>query len=455
MPVSPFNRFSRFSRRSLLKLVPGAALMPLRGADMIIRSARPEDFEMPLDGFGDWITPVERFFVRTHVYTPKVDAADWRLRVEGEVERQLTIGLAELREFPKTELVSVLECAGNGRAFYEPTVAGLQWKYGAVGNARWSGVRLRDILMKAGHKASAREVLFNGADVPIGTMPDFIRAVPLEKAMHPDTLLAFEMNGQPLTASHGFPLRVVAPGWAGDNWVKWLTTIEVRDKEFDGFFMKTAYRHPVLTIAPGAAVQPADMTPVTTLRPKSVIVSPVDGDSLEAGRINIRGTAWSGTSPITKVDVSTDRGRTWQPAKLGPEQAKYGWRFWQATWTPQSRGSHVLMSRATDESGETQPMVEEWNPSGYLWNVVPQVRVEIGNSAAATPEPATTVPPFPAQVTNTCIGCHGEDMISGQRLTRGQWERELDKMGRWGATVKPEDREGIMDFLLSHFGPRR
>src|SRR5579864_2953563 len=211
------------NRRHFLRLFPVAAsLGRLRGADMIIRSARPEDFEMPLDGFDTWITPVEHFFVRTHVYTPKVEPASWHLRVEGEVATPLSLSLEDVRGLPRVELVSVLECAGNGRSFYQPAVAGTQWKYGAVGNARWAGARLIDVLKKAGYKTSVREVLFNGADVPIGTMPDFMRAIPIQKAVHPDTLLAYEMNGQPLTPSHGFPLRVIAPGWAGDSWVKWL-----------------------------------------------------------------------------------------------------------------------------------------------------------------------------------------------------------------------------------------
>src|SRR6266436_1904850 len=444
------------SRRCVLKLIPAAAgMLRLRAADMIVRSARPEDFEMPLDGFNTWITPTERFFVRTHVYTPKVDPAHWQLRVEGEVAQPLTLSLADLREFPRAELVSVLECAGNGRAFFRPTVAGLQWEYGSVGNARWTGARLVDVLKKAGYQASAREVLFNGADVPIGTMPDFVRAIPLAKVIHPDTLLAFEMNGQPLTPSHGFPLRVVAPGWAGDNWVKWLTNIEVRDKEFDGFFMKTAYRYPVRPVAPGAAVDPADMTPVHSLRPKSVIVSPVDGQTLAPGAVKIQGAAWAGEYPISSVEVSADSGRNWRPAKLGPDKAKYGWRFWETEWSAGRTGSYVIMARATDESGETQPLVEEWNPSGYLWNVAQQVRVEVG-AVPTQPrvEQTPELPSFPPQVKGACIGCHGEDMIAGQKLTRTQWERELDKMTRWGATVKPEDRGAIIEFLLSHFGPR-
>ncbi|HUJ22124.1 MAG TPA: sulfite oxidase [Bryobacteraceae bacterium] len=447
------------SRRGLLQTLLAAGsfsrAVQSSGADMIIRSARPEDFEMPLEGFATWITPVDRFFVRTHVYTPKVDPAQWRLRIEGEVATPMTLSLADLRQFPRAELVSVLECAGNGRGFYQPAVAGLQWTHGAVGNARWSGIRLADVLKKAGPNASAKEVLLNGADVPLGTMPDFVRTIPLEKAVHRDTLLAFEMNGEPLNASHGFPLRVVAPGWAGDNWVKWLTNVEVRHQEFDGFFMKTAYRRPVRTVAPGAAVDPADMTPVTSIRPKSVIASPVEGQTIATGPSTIRGAAWSGESPLKTVEVSTDRGRSWHPAKLGPERAKYAWRLWEADWNAERRGSYVLMARATDEAGETQPLVEEWNPSGYLWNVIPQVRVEAGGAEAVPAQQAPAPPALPTQVRETCIGCHGEDMIAGQHLTRPQWEREVDKMTRWGASVKPENRDVIIDFLLSHFGPQR
>src|SRR4029453_8101865 len=163
-------------------------------------------------------TPIGRFFVRSHVYTPRIDIDAWRLTVDGQVETPLALTMADLRRIPSAEIVSVLECAGNGRRFFEPPVAGLQWGHGAAGNARWRGVRLADVLKRAGVRASAREILFNGADVPIGTMPDFQRSIPLSKALDRNTLLAFEMNGQALPIEHGFPLRVVVPGWAGDSW---------------------------------------------------------------------------------------------------------------------------------------------------------------------------------------------------------------------------------------------
>ena len=214
------------SRRSFFRLLSAAPVLAsgATNSSLIIRSANPEDFEMSLDGFETWITPVDSFFVRTHLYRPSVNAGAWRLHMKGLVQKEITLDLAELRKLPRVELVSVLECAGNGRSFYQPTVIGMQWRYGGVGNARWAGVRLADVLQRAGVKPSAKEILFNGADVPMGTMPDFVRTVPMEKAMRPDTLLAYEMNGQPLTPSHGFPLRLVVPGWAGDSWVKLMGT---------------------------------------------------------------------------------------------------------------------------------------------------------------------------------------------------------------------------------------
>ncbi|MEP6963051.1 MAG: molybdopterin-dependent oxidoreductase, partial [Acidobacteriota bacterium] len=221
-------------RRGKFLLLAGAGLLSAQDRpklDMLVRSARPEDLEMPLSGFSDYITPIQHFFVRTHVYAPTVNLNTWRLRVEGEVATPLTLTMDDLKKLPSVELVSVVECAGNGRAFYDPPVPGLQWGSGAVGNARWKGVRLSDVLKRAGIKPSSVEVLFEGADVPLGAMPDFQRSIPVKKALDVNTILAYEMNGETLPVKHGFPLRVVTAGWASDSWIKWLTSIRVLDKE--------------------------------------------------------------------------------------------------------------------------------------------------------------------------------------------------------------------------------
>lgn len=410
-------------------------------SDMRALSRNPEDFEMPLEGFKDWITPIDRFFVRSHHYTPKVDPAAWKLEVGGQVASPLTLTMDDLKKMPAVEMVAVLECAGNGRGLYEPSMPGLQWTYGGVGNGKWKGVRLRDVLKRAGVKPEGKNVLFDGADVPVGTQPEFQRTIPVAKAMDPNTLLAFEMNGEALPESHGFPLRAIVPGWAGDSWTKWVTKIEVLDKEFEGFFMKTGYRHPGRGVKPGSAVKPEEMRPVESLQVKSVIagIGP-----------KIVGAAWSGETSVQWVEVSTDRGRSWQPAKITSPRTPFGWITWEYDWTPPA-GYYVVMARARDTKGRTQPFAQEWNPSGYQWNVVHEVPSE--------PPPAIAVPAIhmepPAGYKNACLSCHGEELMTGQRLTRTQWDAEVAKMERWGAPVPKESRDAIVDFLVRRFAVRR
>ena len=450
-------------RRHFLLLISGALLQPVTDRvqrDMVVRSVRPEDLEMPLSGFSDYITPIDHFFVRTHVYTPRVTTNEWRLTVDGAVATPLTLTMDDVRRLPVVELVGVLECAGNGRGFYEPPVPGLQWANGAVGNARWRGVRLVDVLKRAGVKESAKEVLFNGADVPLGTMPDFQRSIPIGKALDARTLLAYEMNGETLPVEHGFPMRVVAPGWAGDCWIKWLTSISVLDKAHDGFWMTRAYRHPGKAVAPGTVVPPEQMQPVTSLRVKSVIAAPLDGSQLVNGKpVTIRGVAWSGDAgPLTVVEVSVDGGRNWKPATLRRDQrTEFGWRQWEYGWTPSREAYYTILARARDGAGNAQPFDQEWNPSGYAWNVVPRVGVNVVTELSDTgqgvqPEAVRIAPP--AAFKNACVACHDDDVIQQQRLTRGQWDLEVNKMIGWGARVNNEDRRALLDYLFGNFGPR-
>jgi sulfite oxidase len=421
---------------------------------------RPQDLEMPLSGFADYITPTEHFFVRTHVYAPSVKLSEWRLRVEGEVSSPLSLTMDDLRQLPTSEVVSVLECAGNGRTFYEPSVAGIQWNWGAAGNGRWRGVRLADVLKRAGIKSPAAQILFDGADVPIGTMADFQRTLPVSKALDANTLLAFELNGAPLPVQHGFPLRVVVPGWAGDSWMKWLATVRVLDKESDGWWMKNAYRHPGKAVPPGSAIPQDAMKPLESLRVKSVIASHADRSQIEARKAaTIRGVAWSGEGgPVTTVDVSVDAGRSWRAARLISPATRYGWRQWEFSWTPSEEGYYTVIARARDMSGDSQPLVQEWNPSGYLWNVAPRVAIEAVKQVEHDSRPAAPAEPVPPQVKTACVVCHEEDVIRQQRLTRAQWDRELNKMAGWmpaGTQPSPEDREAILNYLSATFGPGR
>lgn len=432
--------------------VAGLLAEPKESGDgLITLSPRPTDLEMPISGFLDEITPVAHFFVRCHTYIPDVTLSEWRLQIGGLVERPLSLTLSDLKTFPRFELVSVLECAGNGRSFYSPRVAGAQWSFGAVGNARWGGVRFRDVLQKAGIAPGATQLLMDGADVPLGTMPAFQRTVSIGKGMHPDTMLAWEMNGAPLTREHGFPLRLVAPGWASDSWVKWLKRVEVLDHEFEGFWMKTAYRHPTKPVAPGGTVDPAEMAPVTDLKVKSFIAAPVDWAL--PGPVVVEGVAWSNANPVTRVDVSVNNGGAWAPATLLGHRKKYGFRRWSYKWHA-GEGSYDLIARATNAAGQTQPLQEEWNPNGYLWNVAQARRIVIAKrqpSAPAVFRPENSAAP-PAYKT-ACFGCHDEHMMIQQHLTRTQWDREVAKMSGWGAPIKAEDKDELIDYLSSRFKP--
>ena len=343
---------------------------------LIIRSLRFYDLETPVNLFDTFITPVDLFFVRNHMSEPtEFDADTYRLRVMGEVEHPLELSLRELKKMQASTVINTLECAGNGRAFHDPKVPGVQWQRGAVGNARWTGPRLRNVLERAGVKAAAKHVAFRGLDEPPGKVPAFIRSIPLDKAMNSDTLLAMQMNGSTLAKHHGYPVRALTPGWIGAASCKWLSEIRVLDKEFDGNFMKPGDRMPIQPVAPGSDAS-ADTQPVTRLNVKSLISTP--GGDYRLGRpIHIHGVAWAGDADVAKVEVSTDSGHTWNPAQLGKDHAKYAWRMWEYAWKPVKAGRYAVMARASDSTGRVQPENGVWNPSGYLWNGYDQIKIII------------------------------------------------------------------------------
>jgi DMSO/TMAO reductase YedYZ molybdopterin-dependent catalytic subunit len=356
-----------------------AAAVAVPGKDgMIVRSARFLDLEAPPEYLNSWITPVPHFFVRNHMHEPStLDPATWQLSVGGEVEKPLTLTLADLKKLEPHSVTNTVECAGNGRAFQRPQVPGVQWGKGAVGTAHFSGPRLRAVLERAGVKTSGKHVMFHGLDEVPGKVPPFIRSIPIEKALDGDTLIATQMNGAPLTKHHGFPARALVPGWIGAASCKWLAEIKVLDKEFEGNFMSPAYRFPNQPGKPGEPVKPEDTHPVTGLKVKSVIASPSDGASVKGRSVHVQGVAWAGEADIVKVEVSADSGATWQTAQLGKEHAKYAWRLWSCAWKPGKAGDYVLWSRATDSQGRVQPEHAVWNPSGYLYNAYDQVKIHV------------------------------------------------------------------------------
>ncbi|TMB32918.1 MAG: sulfite oxidase [Deltaproteobacteria bacterium] len=354
------------------------ALARAKGKDELIRrTERPLNYESVRSTFTTRITPVERFYLRNHFDIPQVDVAKWRLQIRGLVEKPLSLSLADLRRMPQATVEAVLQCAGNGRGLFTPRVPGVQWRYGAMGNAEWKGVRLKDILQRAGPKQDAAFVQVQGAERPVmDTTPQFIRAIPLRKAVHPDTLLALEMNGKPLAPNRGLPLRLVVPGWVGDDWMRHLVDIEVRADEPKAFYYDPAYRFPVSPGAPGAAIPADQMKPMTKVNVKSLIGSLEDGQRLRAGTQRIVGVAFSGEAWIDRVELSFDSSKTWTKAALEGPNTPYGFRVFRHAWKAEP-GSHEIACRATDTAGQTQPEVPVWNPGGYLHNAIERLRVEV------------------------------------------------------------------------------
>ena len=386
------------SRRNFLKQISGAALavgaasswlswaqaanqssaIDIPGEDgMIVRSFRFVDLETPVEYFKTWLTPVPHFFVRNHMHEPsELDAESYRLTIGGEVEKPISLTLADLSKLESHSVVNTLECAGNGRSLHRPQVPGVQWGKGAVGTAKFSGPRLRDVLHHAGVKATGKHVMFRGLDEVPGKVPPFIRSIPIEKALDSDTLIATHMNGAALTKHHGFPARALVPGWIGAASCKWLTEIKILETEFAGNFMSPGYRFPNQPVKPGDAVKPEDTHPLTGLNVKSVISGPLDGATVRSGKVAVHGAAWAGEADIVKVEVSTDGGANWNAASLGHDQAHYAWRLWTYEWKAKG-GDYTILSRATDSQGRIQSSNPVWNPSGYLYNAIDQVKIHV------------------------------------------------------------------------------
>ncbi len=376
------------NRRQFLKLSAALALTGCSQSpsmtpvphELLLRSSRPFDLETPVEGFQTRLTPNELFFLRSHHPEPAVIAADWTLSLDGLVESPFKLGLAQLEAAPRAAVTAVLQCSGNGRAFFRPRVAGVPWEKGAVGNAEWTGARLMELLERARPKPEARWVVLRGLDLPLVKAPPFVRAIPLERALHPDTLVAYQMNGETLPPLHGYPARLVVPGWVGDDWVKWLSRITLTAEEPDEFYYRTAYRYPTEVVEPGSKVPPEKMAVMTEMVVKSLFATPSQGTRVSAGRtVEVQGVAWSGgEAVVTRVDVGAGES-DWHQAELEGEPAPYGWRIFRYRWQPPGPGRYTLRSRATDDRGAVQPLgPSPWNPSGYQWNTADSLTLEVG-----------------------------------------------------------------------------
>ena len=361
---------------------------PGKDKGLIVIGDRPLVAETPENLLNDDTTPINKFFIRNNGQIP--DAAKepdkWKITIDGEVNKKVEITLGELKtKFRAQTQRMVLECGGNGRSFYTPPASGNQWTNGGAGCAEWTGVRLGDVLKTAGLKPSAIYTAHYGSDLHLSgdaSRPTLSRGVRLAKAMDPNSLIVWAMNGQPLPAIHGGPVRLVYPGWAGSASHKWLTRIWIRDKEHDGPGMTgTSYRLTIKPMVPGDKADPKNFKILESMPVRSVITNPANGTKLAAGtrEVNLRGASWAGDLTVRRVDVSSDFGQSWQPAGLAPPKNKYDWQRWTASVKLPTDGYYEIWCRATDSAGKMQPHVAPyWNPSGYGGNPFHRIAVLVG-----------------------------------------------------------------------------
>jgi len=354
---------------------PVTTAFPQKGA-MILQRTRPPLLETPFEVFDESVfTPNDRFFVRWHwaLIPTEVNVQTFRLAVHGDVNQILSLSLDDILALPQVELAAVNQCSGNSRGYFSPRVAGGEWSNGAMGNAAWTGVRLKDVLDRAGVKPGAVQVRFSGLDDPVvADAPKFMKSLDIDHARDGEVMLAYGMNHEQLPLLNGFPLRVIVPGWYSTYWVKMLNDIEVLDQPDTNYWTKTAYTIPD---TPHASIYPGEpdvrLVPINRMVPRSFITNIKSGDPFHAGRGALaRGVAFGGDTWVARVDFSSDGGKSWQAADLGKDEGKYSFRQWQIQFTLPVKGDYVLMVRCTNSQGVAQPAAPNWNPSGFMRNVI-------------------------------------------------------------------------------------
>jgi DMSO/TMAO reductase YedYZ molybdopterin-dependent catalytic subunit len=350
---------------------------------MILQRSRPPLLETSFDVFdGGVFTPNDQFFVRWHwaLIPTEVDVATFKLTVRGHVNQALSLSMADILAMPRVEMAAVNQCSGNSRGLFQPRVSGGQWENGAMGNARWIGVRLRDVLDRAGVKSGAVAARFKGLDEAlIETAPSFMKSLGIDHARDGEVMLAYQMNGEQLPLLNGFPLRLIVPGWYSTYWVKMLNDIEILNAPDDNYWMKTAYRIPD---TPHANVKPGESgfatVPINRMAPRSFFTNLTNGATVKPGApLSVRGIAFGGDCGVAQVQLSDDGGSTWRAAALGPDQGKYGFRRWSAEVAAPSSGTLTLQARCTNANGEAQPTEPNWNPGGFMRNVIESVRLVV------------------------------------------------------------------------------
>lgn len=389
--MSRFQSSPKLSRRSL---IAGVAALPIasrlvvgnsdayadEAKSFVIREREPQNLESDFAALDSFITPADKFYIRNHFPIPQVDVKTWKLRVVGSVKQPIELSFDELMRMPSETRPVTLECAGNGRVFLVPKADGALWQFGAVGNAEWTGVPLTAVLDRAELDPKTVDIIFEGADAGDVSKPSrpakpfhFARSVSVDDARSGGILLAYRMNGKPLSDAHGFPVRAIVPGWYGMASVKWLTRIIASPQPFAGFFQTVDY----------ASWQHRDGLPVrvplSQMQVKAQIARPTFGETVpRGGRYRVFGAAWAGSLAIAKVDISTDDGKSWLPAKLLADNVQHAWRLWEFVWdVPDAAGKYVLKVRASDANGNSQPLERDKDRENYMINHVVGVDIRV------------------------------------------------------------------------------
>ena len=445
---------------TLLVTLLGASILtpPSRGESLLIeRNARPLLAEGTLEALGPWETPVEGFFVRSHhnILPDRVDDS-WQVSFEGLLARPEKIALRDLKKRKPVSFHAVLECSGNGRGLFSPAVSGIQWNRGAVGNAEWTGVRVADVLRDLGVKPGAEYVTVEGFDEPV--MPNekndakFVRSIPLKLLIDTGSILAWNMNRAPMPVAHGGPVRLVMPGIYGQNWVKWVTKMTFAKDPDPRMYARKAYRMPEKPVKPGEAWDPVkNGKPVEFIRVQTIFTSPAPDAKVSPGKLTLRGKAFSGTGPVEKVEVSMDAGRSWKSATLAARKetvtnpyASVAWQEFEFETEVREGNTVEAWARATDARGNIQPVEQEWNPKGYLYNAADRVRFTGDAAGAALARGATLA-------AEHCQTCHSLGIAEGQRLSKGEWVKTVKKMSDYGLIVADDEADKIAGYFAGKY----
>jgi len=422
---------------------------PILSDGMLIEhNARPLLAEGSLEALAPWETPLEGFFVRSHHNSLPTSADDsWVIQFTGLISKQKKITVRELKRGKVQSFHAVLECSGNGRGLFTPAVSGIQWKRGAVGNAEWTGVLLEDVIKGLGVKPDAQFVTVEGFDEPVmKSDAKFIRSIPVKLLLETKAILAWDMNREPMPLAHGGPIRLVMPGIYGQNWIKWVNKMTFSKEPDQRMYAKKAYRMPDKPVKPGEAWDPVKQgKPVEYIKTQTIFTSPWPGAKIASGNFTLRGKTFTGRGHVEKVEISLDAGKTWKLAKLSPAK-EHAWQEFEFESVIQEGQSYEAIARATDSLGTSQPLEQEWNPKGYLYNAADRIKFSGDKAGALLAEGQ-------ALASTHCQTCHSLGIAEGQRLVKSDWMKTIKKMSDYGLTLSDIDVEKIASYFADKYPP--